>query len=347
MVKLPIRRHFFDFTCEAQPLGALVDGWSAPEPSGIWATGIRSNISIPLPSNTISATIKMTMSPFIFPELVDIQKIYLISHSQLLAEFNLIGQRTIELQISANIIQNQDVVDIELWHPHAMSPSTTKLSGDTRVLSICLHNIEVMATTERFGCDFQFIIMDGDSITQGVSGSLLTILCNMKSETSCPPIHDVSVWGETLVARSNCFSAHPIVKHFDKNTKGIVHFSAGSNDIRLTEDVDKTVAEMKKSLALYCSQARDFNLDIILSTILPRQDLTKEKENARLNYNEYLRTIWPSLADGLSDWAADNEMGASSFPTNANLCVDCIHPTQKGYDILAKISSDTINSLRK
>lgn len=341
MIVRKVHRNFFDFTCEAQPLGKLSHGWSDPEMSGIWSLGMKSVLSLPIQSNMVDTVIKITISPFLHENLLKFQKIYIISADNLLVEIDLLFQKTIDIRISAELINIENNVIIELWHPYAASPKSVNISNDIRRLSICLHTIEILSTIKYNDLVSQLIIMDGDSITKGVSLSFISTFIDQLNIRSV--INDISVSGETLIKRNNSFATYSLTQKFNNQQKGIIHLAAGSNDIRLSNDIKQTIIDMKIALKEYCLYAKNLGFRIILGTILPRQDLTEDKEQARKDYNIYIRSIATILADGLSDWALDIEMGSDQFPTNPILCLDGIHPTRIGYEILAKITYNTIS----
>lgn len=184
------------------------------------------------------------------------------------------------------------------------------------------------------------LVMDGDSLTQGVTKSL------SRQIESFGPVktYDVSVWGDTLKGRLCNYDISIGIEYISNSTIKVLHLAAGSNDLRLTNDPNEISDAVIKTLHDYCKKAKASGFKIVVATILPRNDFDECREKSRHYINEYLRLNWSIFADQISDWAADEIMGNLSYPSNVAMCEDGIHPTALGYERLAKITKKSINT---
>lgn len=193
------------------------------------------------------------------------------------------------------------------------------------------------------------LITDGDSLTTGNAtnpdGNWPQIT---QSQLHLPVrLHNIAIPGDTLCNRTRRFpeTVSPLLNGGTERT--ILHIAAGSNDLAgMMEGADRA-DYLFSHLQLYCHQARDAGLRIVVATIPPRIQFLLDpiREAARLTFNERLRRAWPDHAAALADWAADPLVGAADYPLNTELCPDGIHPTQTGLIRLAAISAAAITQV--
>lgn len=188
-----------------------------------------------------------------------------------------------------------------------------------------------------------YLIMDGDSITEGSGATGNRNLPRLTELLLKHPVKMVNTGfaGDTLSGRSGFFPYFIGTITPTNPPNKIIHIAAGSNDIAH----GATAATTYSAAQSYCAQARAAGWKVIVATVLPRSDVTGAAEAIRVAYNSTLRSGWASFADGLADWAGDYDMGASTYPSNSALCADGIHPTSTGYAYLAQISSAAINKI--
>lgn len=123
----------------------------------------------------------------------------------------------------------------------------------------------------------------------------------------------------------------------------VVTLAIGSNDFA----GDVTADAVLVNVNAYISAVKDVGFDVIIATVLPRNNLgTGSKEAARLEYNENIRTGWESMGCiAMLDFANHPVMGASGAVTNTALYVDGTHPTPYGLSLLASYAENTLNPI--
>lgn len=196
------------------------------------------------------------------------------------------------------------------------------------------------------GVQRNLVVMDGDSITKSFPDKTLLAWPNAYPlDNLHVDMINVGFWGDTLFGRQHGFASNVAPLYRKDGPINIVHIAAGSNDIAMLEGSSGEASTVYASMRNYAERARKCGFKVIVTTILPRSDLTVEREANRVSFNESLRKNWPDFADGLSDWATDTALGTASFCCNETLSLDGVHPTDAGYNSLANISLLAISSL--
>jgi len=106
---------------------------------------------------------------------------------------------------------------------------------------------------------------------------------------------------------------------------------AGAADIIL---YSTTPAQAFSYLEEYCKNRRRAGWKVIVSTMISAVDNDANKNT----YNGYIRTNWPTFADGLADIAAEANLGADGAYANTTYFnADGIHLTDTGTQLVAPI----------
>jgi hypothetical protein len=198
------------------------------------------------------------------------------------------------------------------------------------------------------------IAFDGDSITSlgafASSFSVRVVNCLDGNCASPTPITN-GLWfgdvyaltGQTVV-QMQADAATQVDPTFNGHRiKEILLAFGGTNDLYL----GGTVAALQANYQAYCEARRAVGYKVVAATILPRSNpgTPVTFETDRQAFNIWLRGSYTAFADALADFAADPSMGDAGDETNATLYADLVHPTDAGYDILAPIAANAINSI--
>jgi hypothetical protein len=102
--------------------------------------------------------------------------------------------------------------------------------------------------------------------------------------------------------------------------------------------------ELLESVRQYCLERRSVGFQVVIVTLLPRNE--EGFEVARTRFNDLLRTHWPEFSDGLADIGGDRRIG------DALDCLDLkyyrsdgTHPTAAGDAVIAGIIAPVVSDL--
>lgn len=326
-----------DLTDQGAAGAALVDGWSTPETYGSWAIGHESQLRIPIPSDRGDVWVRLTLRPFTAAHTLVSQRLQIGMDGQVLGHYELADWSDIECRVPSGLTRGRTEVTLRLFHPYAASPFSQGLSDDVRLLAFMLRTIEISSGEADVRDESAAIVFEGDSLSRGVSAELQTSFRN-----SGAVISNHSVSGATLRERLGSYDSDVSTRYSSGASAKLIHLGAGSNDIRSADDPASIYDELKTLVRQFCAKARDDGFTVVVATVLPRIDISDDREAARVDFNNFLRSEWPAFADGLADWASDPVLGSSHFPANHVFCADGIHPTQMGYRRLGEISKVAI-----
>lgn len=188
------------------------------------------------------------------------------------------------------------------------------------------------------------LVYAGDSITEGYgSTSARNVSRQVESLLKHPVrIFNNGVSGETLQTRLGSSGADGNVYQLG-GLNNIVILAEGTNDIGYGSVT--TGAQLFAYASTYCKAMRTTGFKIVIATICPAAGRTAAQIQIMADYNSLIRTSGLTIADAISDRAADPDMGSASYPTNSALCADGIHPTSLGYSYFAQIDAAAINGI--
>ncbi|HEY1935611.1 MAG TPA: WcbI family polysaccharide biosynthesis putative acetyltransferase [Acetobacteraceae bacterium] len=119
--------------------GALGDGWSA-EDHYAWAVGEHSRLSLPLPGDTETYILRLSLHPLVHPGRCESQRLTIAAGDVLLGHFDVPHQATVDVPLPLALTRERTQLDLRLTHPDALRPRDFKDSTDSRWLSLCFHS---------------------------------------------------------------------------------------------------------------------------------------------------------------------------------------------------------------
>jgi hypothetical protein len=138
-----------------QDFGAFMDGWSPPEPQGVWSHGPRARLKVgPLrrTRSTRGYTVSLGVVPFIAAG-GGAQRVRILAGAAVLLEATLTEAQLQELVCSCAV---DHVTDGELWltleFPDAASPASLGLGPDLRQLGVLVASVRVEASRRAMAC---------------------------------------------------------------------------------------------------------------------------------------------------------------------------------------------------
>jgi hypothetical protein len=123
----------------------------------------------------------------------------------------------------------------------------------------------------------------------------------------------------------------------------VVVASEVSNELAINPG--RTARQAVDLLWTYCDTLRALDIDVVVTTVIPRDDFNIEAD--RLSANTLIRAEWPSHAVALADWAANaafaTATGNTTYYKDETVFV---HPNEAGCAVLASITAAAINWAR-
>lgn len=187
------------------------------------------------------------------------------------------------------------------------------------------------------------LVCDGDSITEGFEGTPYTSLLPFPTNWT---IINNGIGGATL-SDMRADAPTNVDVHYDPAVQNIVIIWGGTNDFAAT---GSTVAEVYAILQGYCADRHAVGWKVIVTTMLSRTSTNpvggETLDTDKNAYNALIRANWPSFADGISDVAANANLGADGSYANTTYFVDGIHPTSfSDSSIITPIMLDSLETL--
>ncbi len=184
------------------------------------------------------------------------------------------------------------------------------------------------------------IVCVGDSITAAVNIAAANTYCQNMTITPTPTYRQNQ--GETLLTSLQLLAAAPFTEdpaYLSSAPVSLVHFFAGTNDIT----INSSITDAEEGNRAYCTARHLVGWKCIVTTMLSRtgQDAGKN------TFDTWLRQNWRQFADGLTDLAADPNLGADGANASTTFFQgDGIHPSQHSiYNDELPIIQRSINRL--
>lgn len=189
------------------------------------------------------------------------------------------------------------------------------------------------------------IVVDGDSLSEGAFAADFQSWPRRLLKSSPRPVRmfNVAVSGGTWASQAQANQiARWVPQVFRANRPSIqLIAAAGSNDLNGaggTPGYANTMKDVSVPAYLAAVRAAGWVGDILLATIMPRGNLSGQKETERQAYNAALRSAAFQSRNklaGLSDVAGDPTMGAAGMPADPLLSTDQTHHTDLGQSFIA------------
>jgi hypothetical protein len=116
----------------------LASGWSI-ESEFAWTIGQESTLTLKLPGDDRSYTLRFDLHPAVFPGTLDSQALTVFVGDMEIATFELSARRMIVVPLPPMVTAGRSKIDLRLRHPQAARPSDHSPSEDRRPLGFCFH----------------------------------------------------------------------------------------------------------------------------------------------------------------------------------------------------------------
>jgi len=189
------------------------------------------------------------------------------------------------------------------------------------------------------------LVLDGDSIAVGQGAPPGSQLADQIATR-------LGFHGKVAVVGRSGSPVSERVRLFEQNitplrdpraSPNVIFFHGGDNDIALGSDARQTYAQLSK----YIEMAHAEGWKIIVSTELPRFDFSPAMQGELNLYNRLVREN-AGKADGVADFASDPTLGGPQHRHDPEFYTpDGIHPTARGYAILADLAEAQLASYLK
>jgi lysophospholipase L1-like esterase len=172
------------------------------------------------------------------------------------------------------------------------------------------------------------VVFEGDSITAGTSGNTDPYPAQWSRLTGISS-SNIAYPGDQIRSLLNNFDSQAGPK-FNAQTCDIYMFNGGSNDISDNSADKNSIVDV---IQLIIDKAHTAGFKVILSTILPR-GFNAANEAIRTSVNQWIRTNWRNVAEGLVDFAA--------AITDTSGMPDGVHPSNATAAIMAAEVAKTL-----
>lgn len=177
------------------------------------------------------------------------------------------------------------------------------------------------------------IVLDGDSITQGESG---TDTLNQDSWAQAGLFADyecynLGIIGQTLATCATNYATRAQLL-YSAGLHSVLLIEGGTNDL----NAGTAATDLYTTATSYVSSGDGTGFQVLLASILPRTVFTGAKLTEWNAYNPLVRTN-SAAADMIVDYQSDATIGPAAAASDTNLYVDGTHPTPLGYSYRAAI----------
>jgi lysophospholipase L1-like esterase len=186
------------------------------------------------------------------------------------------------------------------------------------------------------------IVFDGDSVSRGLGASPGQGPDDQLGRLLGHParIRNVAVSG-LPVGKAVAKFSRDVAPLFDAAAAfNVIAFHAGDNDIA----AGRTAAEAYDSLTDYIGSARAQGWHVVVSTELARPDFPPDKQQALAEYNTLMRRN-AAGADAVIDYAVAPGLAEIAREGSPFYNRDHVHPSDRGYGVLAAMLAEAIRGL--
>lgn len=189
------------------------------------------------------------------------------------------------------------------------------------------------------------ILAEGDSLTGGPSDANWVLQLNGSLGSINQFYQNNGIAGTSLMYVNVNDLAHYITDGVSRN---ICVLWLGSNDIA-DQFENFTVAQIEAGYTTFCNSLHTLGFDaVVVTTILPRSGGTDNPntETRRQTFNTWLRANWSSIAEALSDVAADTNIGDAGDNLDTTYYqADAVHLNGIGEGIVEGIMETAVESV--
>ena len=186
------------------------------------------------------------------------------------------------------------------------------------------------------------LVVDGSSTAAGV-GASPGMGFAAQTAALLPPdvqVSDVAVPGSTLADMAERAPVRVDPAYRAGARIDIVLLHPGRHELAL----GTSVTDVEQLVTDYALARRQAGFKVCLMTLLA--DPSPPVEAARLAFNDWLRAIWPTFADGLADVAADPRLGSPGACFDpAFFATDHLHPNDAGAALMAAIVASALHRI--
>jgi hypothetical protein len=210
--------------------------------------------------------------------------------------------------------------------------------AERQVLTYCLH--QTCGTVPQVRAN---VVLEGDSIGSGYSSVAgQTFLRQAELLLALPCVLTNMGWYGQTMAGNFANYATTLGTYIQVNAKNILLITSGTNDIKN----GTTAVALYATLKNLAAAGKASGYIVVVSTILPRSDITAGQDTERLAFNTLVKNGWSSFAQGLQDFNGDPTIGgAKTQASNVLYYIDGVHTTTLGNGYMTSICAAAINAL--
>jgi hypothetical protein len=126
----------------------LGEGWGAPGGGIAWSIGKSARTAIPLPSGLRALSMKATIKPFLHPQALRSQRLWITANGLPAGSWTLEDDGFIEISLTvpATVLEpGPESLELEWFLPDAVSPKSLGAGEDLRALGVALLALEISA----------------------------------------------------------------------------------------------------------------------------------------------------------------------------------------------------------
>lgn len=186
-----------------------------------------------------------------------------------------------------------------------------------------------------------YLLFDGDSLTKGQSATLGINLTVQLVPLLVKPVSfaNIGICGLQLAEMNARASNVPLPPHLSAPHRILIE-DGGSNDLH----IGMTGVRLFHDFFLpYVAARRAAGFEIIAGTLIYRTDITSAENAERESYNDLVRTGASAYGYVVADY--DNIPELRKPQTPAGYSSDGIHPTTRGYGLMAAKLASVVNRI--
>ena len=118
-------------------------GWSDTENGFTWTIGESAKLAFSIPSTSRVLTLRMRLTALLKPPQRTSQTVTLLANGQKIAEWQVENTADFTAAIPAGVVKDDGLLTLELKTPDPISPKALGMSGDSRLLGVCVSELAI------------------------------------------------------------------------------------------------------------------------------------------------------------------------------------------------------------
>ncbi len=117
------------------------DGWSVPEDGGTWSSGAQGSLILPLPKDTDTYRLEITLAPFLAPPALTAQRLGVATGGHAIHAFDVVEPCVVACEVPGQLLRGLAYAELIFSYPDAARPMDLGPSGDDRRLAVLFRRL--------------------------------------------------------------------------------------------------------------------------------------------------------------------------------------------------------------